>query len=258
MGTAGVVFGAIAVLWVAYLVPWFASHRDAVDVGPSDENDRISESMRIIRRSGEGVADPTLEISTPLTRRTAMRDIQLTARQAAKRRRSVMWLLLASGAAAGGASYALSGVPWWAGAIPVGSLIVYLFVARFSVRRMARVLDRASESVQQGWEHDTIVFEVPEELRSSKVTEEFSIELTGPIETTGSLLDPIPVTAPTYVQKPLVPRTVRTIDLSAPARPVPAAPVTADAPIEHDADAGEDTEAMDPDELGQLRRASGE
>ena len=49
----------------------------------------------------------------------------------------------------------------------------------------------------------------------------------------GTLWDPIPITMPTYVSKPLAPRTVRTIDLSGPGATSSApheGPVTADAP----------------------------
>lgn len=47
------------------------------------------------------------------------------------------------------------------------------------------------------------------------------------------LWDPLPITVPTYVSKPLAPRTVRTIDLSAPdvtSSGRRSVPVTADAP----------------------------
>ena len=47
------------------------------------------------------------------------------------------------------------------------------------------------------------------------------------------LWDPLPITVPTYVSKPLAPRTVRTIDLSAPdvtSSGRQSVPVTADAP----------------------------
>ena len=47
---------------------------------------------------------------------------------------------------------------------------------------------------------------------------------------TGSLWEPIPITAPTYMSRPLAPRTVRTIDLSAPVPSGSGVPVTADAP----------------------------
>ena len=50
--------------------------------------------------------------------------------------------------------------------------------------------------------------------------------------TTGALWEPIPVTPATYVSQPLLPRTVRTIDLSAPvAASAPVVP-TADNPAE--------------------------
>ena len=52
-------------------------------------------------------------------------------------------------------------------------------------------------------------------VEEEETSHEFSVDLTAP-ETTGPLWDPIPVIALTYVSKPLVPRTVRTIDLSAP------------------------------------------
>ena len=60
---------------------------------------------------------------------------------------------------------------------------------------------------------------------------EISVDLSMPT-TTGALWEPIPVTPATYVSQPLLPRTVRTIDLSAPvAAPAPVVP-TADNPAE--------------------------
>ena len=58
----------------------------------------------------------------------------------------------------------------------------------------------------------------------------------------GVLWDPVPITMPTYVSKPLAPRTVRTIDLSGPDVTSSARqqhPVTADAPVEKPGDAGD-------------------
>lgn len=57
--------------------------------------------------------------------------------------------------------------------------------------------------------------------------------LAGPPAIAGRLWEPVPITVPTYVSKPLAPRTVRTIDLSGPpvsAPNEPALPVTADPP----------------------------
>ena len=84
---------------------------------------------------------------------------------------------------------------------------------------------------------------------------EVSVELTGPVESTGSLWDPIPITAPTYVSQPLAPRTVRTIDLSAPVASGSVVPVTADRPDDFGrVDAGRTDAGAAP----ERRRASGE
>ena len=51
-------------------------------------------------------------------------------------------------------------------------------------------------------------------------------------ESLGSLWDPIPVTPTTYVSRPLLPRSVRTIDLAAPvASSELGVPVTAERPV---------------------------
>ena len=62
------------------------------------------------------------------------------------------------------------------------------------------------------------------------------------VEARSGLWDPLPITVPTYVSKPLAPRTVRTIDLSAPdvtSSGRQSLPVTADAPEEAVAEVGE-------------------
>jgi len=64
---------------------------------------------------------------------------------------------------------------------------------------------------------------------ASPVVEESAEETKAP----GVLWDPVPITVPTYVSKPLAPRTGRTIDLSGPAPTLVSPvqhPVTADAP----------------------------
>src|SRR5690606_15407412 len=119
--------------------------------------------------------------------------------------------------------------PWWAVLVPVGLIAAFVVVARVGVRAMQRRFDARAAGVTEGWgdEEDTTVIAVAApEKEDSK---EFSVDLSAP-RATGALWDPIPVTAPTYGSKPLVPRTVRTIDLSAPV--VAQAPVvpTADRP----------------------------
>ena len=68
------------------------------------------------------------------------------------------------------------------------------------------------------------------------------------MRTTSSLWDPIPVVEPNYMSKPLMPRTVRTIDLSAPVAPM-ATPPIAEVPVEVVADA--DASARDQRAVGE-------
>ena len=104
-------------------------------------------------------------------------------------------------------------VPGWAVAIPVVALGAFLVSARVGVKKMHRMLDEKAAQVKAGYvdSESTSTMKAVEE----ETSHEFSVDLTAP-EKTGPLWDPIPVVTPTYVSKPLVPRTVRTIDLSAP------------------------------------------
>lgn len=228
---SGLIFAILVVGWLAFLISWLVQRRDTV-AETGEITDRFSESMTIIRRSADPFRDeqdPDLEVSTPLTRSAALYEIRQSNVLAARRRRNVVLTLLVATAAAVGLVVAQPlpvAVPWWVPVVPGALLVAFLAVARFSVAGLHRVLDARIERVHRGWEDETISFEVPAELRQA----EHSIELSGPITANGSLWDPIPVTAPTYVSKPMVPRTVRTIDLAMPGPAASPVPVTAEAP----------------------------
>ncbi len=75
------IFAAIAIAWLAYLVPHFVRRREGElveeDVEP-DLADRFSDSMRIVRHGTAPLLDQdlseikTYEVSTPQTRRAAV------------------------------------------------------------------------------------------------------------------------------------------------------------------------------------------
>lgn len=226
----GLIFGAIALAWIAFLVPSFAARRN-LDHDDVDPVERFGETMRIIARSTHSVGtdEEGSEVSTPLTRRASRAEIHLMARTAARRRRNVV-LALAGLTVVTSVLVPLTSLSWWAALVPAALLLVFLVVARFSVVRLNASLDARLAELEDDWHEDTISFEVPAGLRED--SQELSIEISAPIEGLhGSLWDPIPVTVPTYVSKPLVPRTVRTIDLSAPEPPsTPRTPVVAEAP----------------------------
>jgi hypothetical protein len=234
VGTTGVIFAAIALAWLAYLVPHFVRRRDDdEELDVSDPADRFSDSMRIVRHGTAPLLDHDLEeiapfeVSTPQTRRAAIKDLRRLEQLAATRRSRVLLSLLAVLSGVVGFC-AVHLVPWWSTAIPGGLLVIFVVVARISVWMMRRNLDARYREINDGSAESTIFLsrkDFPAEARRPKAKSESS--------NPGALWDPIPITMPTYVSKPLAPRTVRTIDLSGPGVASTArhdGPVTADAP----------------------------
>lgn len=219
----------IAAFWLVYLIPYYLHHRGADDDGEIDIP--FTPSAVTIVRSGESLAqsdEGAAEISTPLTRRAQLRELRLIDEQAAQRRRRVLIFLLL--VQLGVAALAYFGIgAWWGATIPAGLLVLFLIVARFSVRSMRADLDRRAEQIRQSFDEETVALALTEQ----DVGHEHSVELSVPVAGLGSLWDPVPITRPTYVSTPLAPRTVRTIDLSAPVPPTPVTtPVVAETPAD--------------------------
>jgi hypothetical protein len=239
VGTTGVIFAAIAVAWLAYLVPHLLRRRDGDEqLDDSDPADRFSDSMRIVRHGTAPLLDHDLEeiaafeVSTPQTRRAAINDLRRLERLAASRRRRVLLGLMTLLSAAIGFC-AVQLIPWWSIAIPSGLLLIFVLVARISVRAMRIKLVARYRGIHHGNNESTIFLSLKDfakggadsHLQSGKA--DLSAKQ-------GALWDPIPITMPTYVSKPLAPRTVRTIDLSGADVASSAnheVPVTADAPV---------------------------
>lgn len=245
MGFTGLIFGAIAAAWLVYLVPYFLRHR-ADDL--VDGVDQVDQVMPVtIVQHGMSLADAVpsgVDVSTPLTRRAKLRELRLLDAQAAQRRRRVLiFLLVVQLIVAGLAAFGIGA--WWVALIPFGLIVAFLVIARFSVRAMRADLDRRAEAIRTGADEETTALSLGE-LDDS--THEHSIELSLPVQPVGSLWDPIPITRPTYVSTPLAPRTVRTIDLSAPVAAAPSTPVTADPITTESAD--EPTQAIREEDAG--------
>ena len=230
VGVTGVIFAMIAAFWLVYLIPYYLHHRGAEDDGEIDIP--FTPSAVTIVRSGESLAqadEGAAQISTPLTRRAQLRELRLIDEQAAQRRRRVLIFLLLM--QLGVAALAYFGIgAWWGAAIPAGLLVLFLIVARFSVRSMRADLDRRAEQIKRSFDEETVALAITEQ---DVTGHEHSVELSVPLTGMGSLWDPVPITRPTYVSTPLAPRTVRTIDLSAPApQPPVATPVVAETPAD--------------------------
>ena len=235
MGTTGLIFTAIAVAWLAYLVPHFARSRGEHEVvDDADPTTRFSDSLRTLRRGTAPLLDQNLaeigsyEVSTPMTRRAAIEDLRRLEGMAAARRRRVLVVLLVVLTAVLGAAAAHL-VPLWPAVVPAVLLLAFLAVARFSVRTMHRGLDARYDQICAGGREATVFLSRAEVAKADDARNPVA---SGRVVLPGALWDPVPITVPTYVSKPLAPRTVRTIDLSGPdvaASTRPALPVTADA-----------------------------
>ena len=230
MSFTGLIFGAVAAFWLVYLIPLILNRKDNGLMDEIEPGEPFSASVTIVRRGTplESAENGTAVISTPLNRRAALRELSEIDREAARRRRVVLvFLTIVTSVVGALAGFGL--VSWWTIAAPLGLIAVFLGIARFSVAHMRRGLDARARVIRggDGVDEQTVAIDVLEDDDDSE--HELSVELTAPVEHTGSLWDPIPITAPTYVSKPLAPRTVRTIDLSAPVAQ-PLIPVTADAP----------------------------
>lgn len=167
------------------------------------------------------------EVSTPLTRRAAIRELRRLDTLAAQRRRRVLVALMIMLSLTAGV-WAAGLMPWWSLLIPGGLVVGFFLLSRFTVAVMRRDLDARYAEIRSGGDEATVLLN----------RRQLADAITGGGEqeserTQAGLWDPLPITMPTYVSKPLAPRTVRTIDLSAPEMPaqVPAEPpVTADRP----------------------------
>ncbi|RRD05128.1 hypothetical protein EII34_07220 [Arachnia propionica] len=210
---AGIVITVMVLATLGLGLPWLVNHRDDDDVLDSDPSERFSDTMRILRRDVVDYArEVDTEVSTPLTRRAEMKELRLLAISAARRRRRVMTSLVVATLLGLGLSL-FSVVPWWVPVIPASGLVTFMILARVGVAMMYRRFDARAAKLKDGFDEAeaTTVLKLDEAEPST----EMSIDLSAP-EETGGLWEPVPVVAPTYVSKPLVPRTVRTIDLSAP------------------------------------------
>lgn len=239
VGTTGLIYAAIAFAWLAYLVPNYLRRKEESTATEADPNDRFSDSVRIIRSGSAPVLNqdlaemPEVEISTPLTRRAAIRELRRLEQTAAMRRRRVLLVLMILLSAAV-VVWATHLVPWWVMVIPAGLVVGFFVLSRFSVAAMHRDLDARYERIRKGSDEATVLINRRQmaDIINGNAGNEPSIKIKA--SKAGGLWEPLPITMPTYVSKPLAPRTVRTIDLSAPELTGPIrtdGPVTADRPM---------------------------
>jgi hypothetical protein len=219
---SALIFVALAVAWAVYLIPKALKHHD--DVVRSRSVDRFSHTMRVLarrepvnRRNARLVVTPGRAASTPIVAKkgampapttSARESVRESTRRATRRRRRVLGLILLANIATGTVA-ALGYIHYWYAAIPAGLLVAWLVACRLMVRREDATFRDLRDSDSTDDEADL------DAARLEAETAAVDSEQTGQMRAVDdpSLWDPMPVTLPTYVDKPAAPRSVRTIDL---------------------------------------------
>jgi hypothetical protein len=248
---SGIIFVVLAVAWAVYLIPKALKHHD--EVARTRSIDRFSTAMRVLarrepvsRRDARLVVTPPRAADNPRVLVAAVPAASVAqsaqssagrpsavarpaaraaARAAARRRRRILSFLVLADIAVGVLA-ALVVVPAWAPAIPVALTLLYLVLCRTQVRQQSEAdWDRELEIAVASQPMTEPVLAV---RRNSQGFEEIdpnedTITIPAVVDAVavatldgGSLWDPLPVTLPTYVSKPMAKRTVRTIDLNEP------------------------------------------
>ena len=256
MGT-GLIFAAVVIAWAVFLVPWALRRYDEATRARSV--DKFSKTMRLLGRTPRAPAAFDEELEAEAEAVTARRSLKAqqsaeapvdrppgpsraAARIAARRRRRVLMTLFGATAIVG-ALVALMLIPLWSLAIPGGSVLAFLALCRWQVRRAddaiwdsRRTTESAHETDEsaasegrsaaaddaegakgaEGAEGRQAVEADTEPVGDADLAESTTVAVTVSTDDGRSLWDPLPVTLPTYVSKAKATRTVRTIDLGQP------------------------------------------
>ncbi|MBJ7357797.1 hypothetical protein [Nocardioides sp.] len=241
MDPSALIFVALAVAWAVYLIPKALEHHE--EGTRSRTVDAFSSSMRVLaRREPVSPREATLvagDDPAPPSRRQLRREARLLAKdkkreakqqrrnarklaavarvpadsrlrrraaaRAARRRLRVVTLILAENAIV--AVLAAVGIFGWVWmAVPVGILVAWLVACRLMVRR-----ERVELPVVRHTSPHTAPA-APAEPAAADETQGIPA-VADPAPRDPDSWDPVPVTLPTYVTKPVATRSVRTIDL---------------------------------------------
>lgn len=155
----------------------------------------------------------------------------------AARRRRVLAVLVAVVVIVGAFS-AFALIPWWSSAAPVALVLGFLLLARRQmrlatdaywaearpdtpnvVRRSATRVDASHGEPRDDSDDEptvTLTAAAVKEAAAAGLAEERFVAVSMTTADGGSLWDPLPVTLPMYVDKPVTKRTIRTIELGEP------------------------------------------
>lgn len=231
----GLVLAVVVVGGLAYVLVSLKRGGEANALGVNSP-ESIGGDMVVVRSVDEpDVQDPSLQVSTPLLRDAVRHGVAVASHKSVLYRRLGLVIALVVALGILGAAVFAPPVPVLvAAAMPV-PLLAWGVWTRIDVRVKQHRFDHSLAGLDVGWDEETQLITVAADEKPAGPApvsrEERSIELSVPIPGLTTLMDRMPVAPATYVSKPLLPRSVRTVDLSAP-RPAsgPAFPVSADFP----------------------------
>ena len=233
------IFVALFVGWAIYLIPKFM--RDHEELATTRSLQDFSARLRVFAATRSvtkinllGPDEPTVEISMDEIQEALNAEVPVikvklptraAAKRAAKRRRRVLLVLLTLTAAVAGLAVAHLG-PIWTPAIPAAFVLLFMMSARRSVRRMKKA-QKAARVAARPAPRPMVAEPVPAPRPAPIVVHETDVEvaLIASIEADNAadhhaaaaadrLWDPVPLTRPTYLDKPAAHRTVMSIELN--------------------------------------------
>ncbi|HEY8455767.1 MAG TPA: hypothetical protein VIL34_09245 [Actinopolymorphaceae bacterium] len=247
MGT-GLIYAAIVAAWAAYLVPaWLRRHGEVFDDQPEVPDNSSDHLVRVLPRRTKPGSPRAATAGPSLGRDPAPR---MPTAPAVIRRRRVLACLIALSTVVGVLG-ALDLVPWWALAVPVSVVALFLTISAAVAQRhrtdARRRVSRAAASSRPAAPHRSSTRRSsvpPQPARSSAgpPAARVGAERVTPPAAAGAgstphpaatprprrrrpedsgLWDPIEVPLPTYLTKAKASRTVRTVDLGSSAGELP-------------------------------------
>ena len=245
------IFVAVFVGWAFYLIPKFM--RDHEELATTRSLQDFSARLRVFAATRSaaklnllGPDEPTIEISmdevsealrdeAPRTRKrrskASAKPTKLptlaAAKKAARRRRRVLLILLTLTVIVGGvAGYGIG--PVWTPAAPALLVLLFMLAARRSARRLSRARkanapatirrprERAAAAVEPNISAPAPIVVHETDLEAALIA---SIEVDNAADAAAAaaadrLWDPVPMTLPTYLDKPAARRTVMSIELN--------------------------------------------
>lgn len=216
MDLSGIIFVALAIGWAVYLIPKALQREDEKALSRSVES--FSDSIRVLGRrapvaSPSPAEAPAAAVATATPTKVVYRVSRQAAADAARRRRRVLGVLLVALLATVGTSY-YAVTPWWSTAVPAILVVLFLVVARVTVRASRRVVVPAVEEPAAPLTAEEMQPDLGTEDTAGLSREQLAAAVAAPTTDAGGLWDPLPVTLPTYVNKARARRTVRTIELT--------------------------------------------